>query len=527
MRSIARYCLSKGDNALCNTLKVYDILQYGKLRKQRLIESFCIQLVVGHGIPHSGFDCNLKEEREWLDSALEEGWFTFTKKWNKDTVKTLCKCFQSLALQGIVALPLATLGISLRFLQKTHEVIIYPSQYIEYENEDEEDITAHDISWDTQLKLATLNVACTEFNTMDYINGVSPTLPRIRNYEEFFKMCSADVICLQEAFDVYHFQNIIIPSMVKRGYDVAITCKRKYRIGFTAGLLIASRWPIIRTTFTAYDNAVSIDKWANKGVLVVELELSDRESVVVANTHLQGSFHGLPLDQQIHHRKHQFDQIQSTLTCFIGDSQHKIRGIFVIGDFNTGRFTLDDHTHNNIYHAIPSDDYVSMIDVLFTHPRQQFKDLMVPVKSQCFLEFFENCDIYDTSSCKAVETGEWRGTDLNTSALSYNLLIQMILENVYYHFPEVSHEYVEYCLKKVLCGKCDLHIDIEKYILSLISQFFPEIYRKSTVTDHICYAEYKDNLWKEVDYHYDVVLPVGDVGILSDHALVEVTLSSK
>ena len=523
MISIAKYCLSVGDNALCNTLKVYDIVKHGKPRKQRSIENFCMQLIVGSGIPYSGFDCNLKDERTWLDSALEEGWFTFTKEWNRDTVNVLWNCLKSLGLQGIVALPLATVGISLRFLQENPEVMIYPSCCMK--SGDEEEGTY--ISEFEHIKLATLNVACTEFNTMDYINGVSPTLSRIHNYEEFFKMCTSDVICLQEAFDVYHFQNIIIPSMVERGYNVAITCKRKYRIGFTAGLMIASKLPIIRTMFTAYDNTVSIDKWANKGVLAVELDTSDGESIIIVNTHLQGSFHGLSLDQKIHHRKHQFEQVQSTLTTFIEESHHRIRGIFVIGDFNTGRFTLNDHVHNNIYHAIENDDYVSMVDVLFKHPHRRFKDLMVPAIRQTFPEFFEKCNEYDTSSCKSVETGEWRGTDLNTSALSYNLLIKMILENVYYHFSDTSREYVNYCLRKVLSGKCDLHVEIETYILTLISEFFPEVYRKSNVTDHICYADSKDNQWKETDYHYDIVLPVGDVGILSDHALVEVTLSPK
>lgn len=180
-----------------------------------------MQLIVGSGIPYSGFDCNLKDERAWLDSALEEGWFTFTKKWNKDTVDALWDYLKSLALQGIVALPLATLGISLRFLQETQEVMIYSSQYMQYENKG----TGKYISEFDRIKLATLNVACTEFNTMDYINGVSPTLSRIHNYEEFFKMCSADVICLQEAFDVYHFQNIIIPSMVERGRYRRHYCK--------------------------------------------------------------------------------------------------------------------------------------------------------------------------------------------------------------------------------------------------------------------------------------------------------------
>lgn len=523
MKSIARYCLSLGDNALCNTFKVYDIAKHGKPRKQRSIENFCMQLVAGSSIPYTGFDCNLKDERAWLDSALEEGWFTFTKEWNRNTVDTLWDCLMSLALQGIVALPLATVGISLRFLQKTPEVTIYPSCCMK-SGDEEEGIYMSEFD---NIKLATLNVACTEFNTMDYINGVSPTLSRIRNYEEFFKMCTADVICLQEAFDVYNYEDIVIPSMIERGYDVAITCKRKYRIGLTAGLIIASKWPIIRNTFVAYDNAMSVDKWANKGVLVVELKISDGESIVIANTHLQGSFHGLPLEKKIHHRKHQFEQVQSTLTTFIKESHHRIRGIFVIGDYNTGRFTLDDHVHNNIYHAIENDHYISMVDVLFKHPHRRFKDLMVPVTRQTFPDFFETCDEYDISSCKAVETGEWRGTDLNTSALSYNLLIKMILENVYFHFSDASHEYAKYCLRKVLSGKCDLHVEIEKYILTLISEFFPEVYRKSNVTDHICYADYEDNLWKEVDYHYDVILPVGDVGILSDHALVEVTLSPK
>jgi len=288
----------------------------------------------------------------------------------------------------------------------------------------------------------------------------------------------------------------------------------------TAGLMIATKLPILRVGFKSYSNAVGVDAYANKGVLAVELEIEPGCSIILANTHLQGSFHGLSQRNKIQSRKEQFLRAKDYIMYFIKGSSNTPVGVFLVGDFNTGRFNMP---REWVHRSIPAFDYSAMTSTLFKYPFR-FKDLMVPVREQDFDTFFRTYNAYDRNSPTSMETGMWRGSDLNSNAVSYNFLMSVLIHELEAEFPLLASTFIYEELKKVLRGEHVENRELENAIYSFVSQLFPEVYHKAEVTDHICYADLRDNMWGEKDYEYYLFLPFGSTGVLSDHAMVKVVL---
>jgi len=495
------------------------MLNHGKEKKCRVMEEFCFEVIDKKEDTRIGFKCSLEDEIEWIQWTIEEHLFSFEKEWDDRVVKHLIRVVGKFICKLPVGLSLGLAGMACRTMVQCQmeEIGIYPPYtFKEYLDVD-------------SLSIATLNIACTEFDLMDYINDISPTVGRLHEYKDFLALSSSDVdvLCLQEAFDVDNIQSILIPSLQERGYWVALTGKRKSVLGMTAGLMVASKLPIVRSAFLPYNNAVSVDAYANKGFLVLELELEPGYSIIVANTHLQGAFHGLSFEDKIKARKSQFIQAKTFIYEFYCQSSSHIDGLFMVGDFNTGRFKT---SKLNIHQAIPSFDYSAMISSLFLKGKEkeeiplQFKDLMVPVNHQTFTEFFKSCGDYDYESEKSMETGMWRGSDLNPCALSYNMVIEIIQKQCALDFPLLAAKELERDLKKVLQGKTITNVELQEVICSSLFEYLPEVYHQAEVTDHICYAQLENNKWLEYSYNYYLHLPMGPSGILSDHAMVKMVL---
>ena len=515
---IQSFCIHQADDCLVSMAKIMQTLKYGKEKKYRFMEEFCLEVIDKKEDTRVGFKCDLEDEKEWISRAVEEQIFSFEKEWNNHVVQQFIRDIGTLIYRLPLGISLGTVGLLIRtgIQCQMREIGIYtPRKFAGYLE-------------DRPLTIATLNMACTEFNLMDYINNISPTVERLHEYKDFLALSSSDVdiLCLQEAFDVDNIQSILIPSLQERGYWIALAGKRKSVIGMTAGLMIASKFPILRSAFLPYNNSVSVDAYAKKGVLVLELEIEPGYTIIVANTHLQGSFHGLSFENKIKARKFQFMQAKQFIYTFYRKSTYCVNGLFIVGDFNTGRFKM---SRLNIEQAIPSFDYVSMISSLFVGKKipLQLKDLIVPAREQTFTEFLSCCRDYDYDSEKSMETGMWRGSDLNPNALSYNMFIKILQKECEFEFPLLKSKEIKADLKKVLKGETLQNTELQETIYALLFEILPEIYHQAEVTDHICYAQLEHNEWLEFNYDYYLHLPIGPSGILSDHSMVKVVLYKK
>lgn len=116
---------------------------------------------------------------------------------------------------------------------------------------------------------------------------------RVLNIAEYLVKQNADVICLQEAFDVEH-RVFLAEKLKSQGYYAAYGTHRMRKILFfkvfdaTGGLLIFSKFPIRSshfTSFSRYDNSAFGEFLAQKGFLETILE-TPSGLLRVVNTHL-------------------------------------------------------------------------------------------------------------------------------------------------------------------------------------------------------------------------------------------------
>lgn len=116
---------------------------------------------------------------------------------------------------------------------------------------------------------------------------------RVLSIAEYLVKQNADVICLQEAFDVEH-RVFLAEKLKTHGYYAAYGTHRMRKILFlkvfdaTGGLLIFSKFPIRSshfTSFSRYQNSALGEFLAQKGFLETMLE-TPRGLLRVVNTHL-------------------------------------------------------------------------------------------------------------------------------------------------------------------------------------------------------------------------------------------------
>jgi endonuclease/exonuclease/phosphatase family metal-dependent hydrolase len=101
-----------------------------------------------------------------------------------------------------------------------------------------------------------------------------------------------DVVCLNEAFQ---FGSNIVAKFVeaarKRGFKYAVSGRRipiTARLLLDSGVLIVSKYPIIRTDVLQYEQSCSYDAFAAKSAVYAEISIG-RRSVHLFSTHLQAS----------------------------------------------------------------------------------------------------------------------------------------------------------------------------------------------------------------------------------------------
>ena len=126
-----------------------------------------------------------------------------------------------------------------------------------------------------------------------------------------------EIICLQE-----HMSNIRY-SIQSYGYNIIHPAAKSYKVVTDSGLTIYSIYQIEFLDFVEYDKSESIDRFADKGFLVVKIL-----DIIVINTHLQAYGSHIKYDQF----KQLFDYINSKFD--------KTIKIIIIGDFNLDLRTM-------------------------------------------------------------------------------------------------------------------------------------------------------------------------------------------
>ena len=132
-------------------------------------------------------------------------------------------------------------------------------------------------------------------NTLTRAEGIARRLaaPGVRELKNDIEteLPEPDVICLQEVFNEPAWT--ILNNTLKSKFENILFDAHQVWLSpmhFTAcnsGLWIASKYEILRSEFYPYHDAYLEDALCCKGLLLVELDLGNDESIILGNTHLQ------------------------------------------------------------------------------------------------------------------------------------------------------------------------------------------------------------------------------------------------
>ena len=217
--------------------------------------------------------------------------------------------------------------------------------------------------------------------TLGYNLFMRPSLWFVRNNDSDYKnerlaaflanhMESFDIMCLQEMFGLLNFrQRTLLAEADKRGFSHAAVAGAPpylfwdhnwtFKIPFLdAGLVILSRFPIVRTDSYYYRLGNQIDGWAPKQVLWALVQLPGGTLLHVFNTHMQASYYDAPSDTSDLARAKQIEEMAAFVRRKVYEEDSgPPHPALILGDFN-----LDARTHN---HQGPhSLDYMRMMDIL-------------------------------------------------------------------------------------------------------------------------------------------------------------------
>jgi len=372
--------------------------------------------------------------------------------------------------------------------------------------------------WDRvqPLSICTFNGACTEFATMDKINGVSDTHVRAQEIADFLERTGADIYCLQEFFDVDTLYPVVAKLLQEKGYYVVLTSKRQEVFGMTGGLFLASKYPITNVSFHEYTNRVGIDARTKKGVLGVAIALNDKTTICVANTHMQAGYPDPA--QKISGRVVQFHEARALLQALMKKSG--ANDLFLAGDFNIGRYATP-----ALDHAQFKDDYQGVVEGLLPQSDIDpgYKDLTKCNVGDTFETYLEKESHFDTNMAKNNETEEEKGTAFNTAATSYIYVKDILfleLQKALKFPPEVLKQMIDDRLAKKELNNPPAQTAID----AAISAYTKNAYRKAAVCDHVAFMKNAKSVFRETKYDYEPIFAIGPSGALSDHMALKVTL---
>ena len=182
-----------------------------------------------------------------------------------------------------------------------------------------------------KLKICSLNVAMSEFETLNAAFQVAKPSDRVNDILFTVLRQDPDVICLQEVFD-HRSVAKLCHSLNKKGYHVVAQVDTAFLFGFSSGLLIATKFPFASVHFRRFQSAQGLEILADKGFLLLEYHsqgaLSNfRENLQIVCTHLQSGSSSFDLCTT---RFAQLEQMRS----FISPKSSCEKPVILIGDFN-------------------------------------------------------------------------------------------------------------------------------------------------------------------------------------------------
>lgn len=489
--------------------QAYTWAREGKNAKVKRFEAFLM--------PHSSeegaadFTLDLSQERAYGEQLIRAGVIKKKSRW-KERVSTACSIAKKCGVAAGMApltLPSGALGIGLRYAVQNEMNTITALRPKEM------------LGWDgDNMRILTANVAMTEFKIMDFIDGVSPTRPRVASWFEVLKQIQPEVIFLQEAFDV----DAIVPKAKElrdEGYFVLITTKRAEVLGMTPGLLMATKFPMIEVGFMPFNHLKGWDKRAGKGVLAATVSLGEERIICLATSHMQAGYpQGMTLKEKINNKTAEFHQMRRFLSRFLSDSP--AYDVFFGGDFNVSRFEND-----GIEDVVTCDLYPAMENGLLrpTEHHPGFKDLTVPDTSETFETYLEH-ELDFPPNPAYEELGEAEGTCFNTASLSYHYFIPLCVLQVAEQLG-LDEKESRKLVKKHLSNRPIEDESLADSVGAIISEVAQNTYIKGNTVDHLAFEVNEHSYFSEIDYDVDVIRPAGPEGFLSDHAALLFTLYVK
>mmetsp|Transcript_10216 Transcript_10216/g.25665 ORF Transcript_10216/g.25665 Transcript_10216/m.25665 type:complete len:461 (+) Transcript_10216:149-1531(+) len=189
----------------------------------------------------------------------------------------------------------------------------------------------------TQFTLLTQNLGM--IPVVSEVNALAKPIDRCPNLRDFLHKYSADVIVFQEAFDESARQFLVDEFHYTHPYILSRVGPRFHILN--SGLFVLSKYPIHLPFFRSYGIPRTVDRCANKGVVLFAVSLCTPEPgqpapcIVIGSTHNQSEGHpGV--------RSRQYEMITEFMHSYIATIQthhaHELRviGAIFAGDFNFG-----------------------------------------------------------------------------------------------------------------------------------------------------------------------------------------------
>jgi len=387
----------------------------------------------------------------------------------------------------------------------------------------------------SSLSCLNLNAALTESRVMNLKNKLSDSNQRAEDLGHFLVDSKADVICLQEAFDIDELVPHVAEKLQSAGYNVVIPSKRNQTLGLNSGLLFASKYPIERFHFKQFKDLRGVDARAKKGILGATLKLNNKDKINVTTAHMQGgvtlSKEEIAFSKQA--AKEQLKQEGAELTedavkqraqtikegIKVGMKMNQlfeikqfmhaqlphdgIREEILVGDFNVKRFRYRKGK------VIPSTDYAAIQQFLQNDQGLGRWDELTGSKKTVTGSVVE----IDPKKC---ETGEAMGTNFAVNSIWFQQFSDLVQQKIMrkWHLSESdAHE-----ILKDYWNRTKRYKEIDP----ILSKLKNNRVMKPTCTDHLFIKEREEPLFSK--YSYKVIVPVGAKGVLSDHGAVKVEL---
>jgi exonuclease III len=171
-----------------------------------------------------------------------------------------------------------------------------------------------------------------------------------KNYKLVEQFSKFDVVFLQEAFfmPTEMDKNNLSEIFNQAGFNVIMSPTPKFGNleYFDAGLIIATKFPVINIDFQEYKEAENVDQFTNKGFLVV-----NTPNFTLINTHNQADYDSENENEKLNgnHQNVRITQYKQ-ITNYIKNNTHQ-KNILLAGDFNIrneNRKYLKIYNYNNI-----------------------------------------------------------------------------------------------------------------------------------------------------------------------------------